>query len=264
MENNKKLILIIVVVVLVLAVVGFILMRSMSKSDDNVNNQNTNSILSTNDNIQPGDNGNGGGLSTSYKYRDAEFIHLLDGLEEEDLLALRDTKGYLMSNKMYQICLRSADADEQEECLERLRVYQINQIGKPEMCDQLDTSRDSCLMNIAVGDNDTNICKDISDQDLQKECINLIIHSYALQQDDASICYEAFDEENKLNCMKAVAHEHQDLDYCDTDIMVNNDLGDTCRSIVLINHVSANNDNSICEQIPLQDYKDMCFTEFAL
>lgn len=160
--------------------------------------------------------------------------------------------------------MQVAEPTEQKECLNKLKSYQVAQIGDPKLCEQIDGNRNSCIMNIAAADNDVELCKEIDDKVMQDECINIIIHAFAWQEDNVTLCYQAPDEQNKLSCIKRVIQEHQDLAYCDESIISTNGLFDDCRSIIMINQVIANNDTSICEQIPVQDYKDMCFTEFAL
>jgi len=263
MENNKKLILILTVIIVVVAIVTFMIVRTMTGPDNDQNATNANTSI-TNDSVAT-DNGQDGGDNISrYQYRDGEFIHLVEGLDEEDLMALRETRDYLMSNKMYKICLQSADSNEQEECLDKLKSYQISQVGRVDLCQQLDDNRDSCIINIAVGNNNLDVCQQISDQAIKDDCISTIVNSLAIQKDDISVCYQAIDDASKKYCMQSVTYNHNDLSYCDSDIINNNGFVEECRSIVLINQVAQNNNTSLCEQIPLQEYKDMCFTEFAL
>ena len=236
MENNKKLILILVAIVLIVAIATFFLVRTFSKPDSG--NENSNSTTITNDNQQPDDPGGSGSVPSGYyARRNGEFIHLLEGLNEEDLAALRETKDYLMSNKMYKICLQIANANEQNECLDKLKTYQINQLGRPELCQQLDNEQDNCFLNAAVAKYDIDICDEIDSDTIKNECKDTLIYKTAWESGDVAVCYQASNDDERLRCIERVMQEQTDLDNCDDNIITSNDLTELCQSYVLLNQV---------------------------
>ncbi len=261
---NTKLIIIIIIVLVVLGG-GFLAYNYLSDDSTNIfnngNEQTNTSLPGGSDNVV--DNNPDGPVITQIadNYLDVPF---LEGVSDEDLMLLQRSDNYLSLSKLNNICQRKATTEEKNDCLDTLKIRQVSILAKSEYCSQLSGSKkDTCFKNIAFKNNDLSLCDSIQNSDARQYCKDNITLLKAQKDKNILLCLDLADD-YKNQCIAGVFTNEVDVAYCDTDVVSQNNLADTCRSIIYSNQAFVQNDSSICEQIPLDNYKESCFAELSI
>lgn len=265
MEDNKKIILLIVIVLIVVGVGGWLLYQYVLSGEGiNIGNTNKNSN-GTLTNSQPIGNTN-----TIREYPSVIVeenylkVTMLDDLSQEDKNILMLTENYLYLDKMNRICNRDGEEQKKNDCLGSLLSYQVGLIDKPELCQQLSGQyKDNCYNNMAAKRLDLSLCQNIDDQTKKTECSDSINLSKAMDNNDPNSCLGISDEDEKNRCMEVVFFSQSELSFCSNSVVVDNGFQDLCQSMVLTNQAFINADISICDQVPLEDYKQSCKDQYG-
>ena len=152
---------------------------------------------------------------------------------------------------------------ERNECFDKLDFTIILLLGRADLCNQLVFFRDNCYKTEAFILDDITLCDDIDNNAMQDECRYILIQRDAIRNNDITLCDGINDISIRHDCRMAVVHHQDDISFCDTAFIVNNNLVDECQSIISTNYAMTDNDIIYCEQVPLQSYRDICFIEFG-
>lgn len=187
-------------------------------------------------------------------------IDYLDGLTDQDLNILQKQENY---DKLYkrQVRCNYKSGNEKDECLDKMRLMQVLLLDKPELCNELEYYKDNCFSEQAFKRKDLQLCDSIIDSSSKNFCKNLLTHTKALKKNDITLCSNINDNNRKQDCISGVISRQDDLSFCDSEFIANNNFINECKSIILSHQAWENNDPSICEQIPLESYKEVCFEE---
>ncbi len=129
-------------------------------------------------------------------------------------------------------------------------------------------SRDICVKHIALQLIDTNLCQAISDQEEQADCLNQVILAKAENNKTLLLCDQITDEMLQLTCLERIITQGIAADDCqqiplrysprtpENDQEV--ELRDLCVSKVLHKQAVADNNEALCEKIPLRYIKAKC------
>jgi len=69
-------------------------------------------------------------------------------------------------------------------------------------------------------------------------------------------------QQSKQDCLASIFGQQKDLSFCGQEVVKNNSLTDVCRSLILLNQAATTGNKSLCQQIPLADYKNNCLVEY--
>lgn len=264
---NTKLIIIIIAVIVVLGG-GFLAYKYLPENTVNIFNNNdkqTNTSLPDGSDNSAIDNNNNpdGPVITQItdNYLDVPF---LENISDEDMMLLQRSDNYLSLSKLNNICERKSTAEEKNDCLATLKIRQVNILDKVEYCGQLSGSKkDTCIKTMAFKNNDLELCASIADNDVMKYCKDNLTKFKAQKDKNVLLCLD-LGEAAKDQCITSVFSNETDIAYCDTDVIQNNNLTDTCQSIIYTNQAISQNNPSVCDQIPIGEYKDMCHLEAGI
>ena len=189
-----------------------------------------------------------------------EASDYLGGLTVEDRAVLETKEDNLLQKKEH---CQTLSGSSKESCMEIVKSLQVTFLDKPELCNQLDKQKDQCFKNLAIHRQDINLCNSISDSSLRTFCKDSIKSSQILKENDIALCDDIVGKNQKDDCVERFIERENDLSFCDSEFIINNDLSNKCKSIILLNKSSHNDDPNICEEIPLEMYKDICLRRFS-
>ncbi|RJQ35185.1 hypothetical protein C4566_01080 [Candidatus Parcubacteria bacterium] len=257
---NKKILIIIIVLILLLAG-GFLLYKYWPS--DQLDKTNSN-ISSTNTSLPSG--GEGGSdqpdgpaiVQIGENYLNIPF---LENLSSEETLLLQRSDNYLALSNLRNICERKETPAEKDDCLATLKIRQVSILDNPELCNQLSgEKKDVCFKNMAYKGSDYDLCAYISNQETKKTCQDDMLIAKAKKDKNILLCLDLAGDIKNI-CISSVLSGETDVSYCEVDTVKNNSLTDICQSIIYSNQAFAQGDRSICENIPLSDYKEGCLGE---
>ena len=189
-----------------------------------------------------------------------EKFDYLNNLTSQDKEVLKEKEDALLKKKEH--CETMPEGVVKENCLEIVKSLQVTFLDKPELCNQLDDQKDQCLKNLALHRQDQALCDLIDDASLKRFCTDSLSSGQARKENDISLCGKIEGENQRNDCIDNIIELQGDLSFCDSEFIINNDLSDRCQSIILLRESSYNDDSSICEQIPLELYRDICYRNF--
>ena len=154
-----------------------------------------------------------------------------------------------IDNEIYELALKSGD---EEACL----------------LISNDRSRNICVKHVALQLLDTNLCQDIIDQEEKDNCFNEVNLAKAENNKDLSLCNQIIDEMLKLTCLERIISQGINATECNQiplrysprtpENNYETELRDLCVSKVLHKQAVANNNESLCEEIPLRYIMAKC------
>ena len=131
-----------------------------------------------------------------------------------------------------------------------------------------DRSRDICVKHVAVQLLDTDLCQAVSVQEEKDNCFNEVILAKAENNKDLLLCEQVTDEMLRLTCLERIIAKGIIADDCEQIPLrysprtpENNnetELRDLCVSKVLHKQALADNNEALCEQIPLRYIMAKC------
>lgn len=264
---NTKLIIIIVAVIVLLGG-GFLAYKYLPENtinifDDGKGQTNTSLPDGSDNNTVDNSNSPDGPAITQItdNYLDVPF---LENISSEETMLLQRSDNYLSLSKLNNICQRKSTTEEKNDCLETLKIRQVSILDNAEYCNQLSGSKkDTCFNNMAFKNNDLSLCASIESQTAKSNCQDQLTKFKAQKDKNVLLCLD-LSHDFKDQCIVGVFSNETDAAYCDTDVVKNNSLVDICQSIIYRTQAFEQKDSSICEQIPLNDYKDSCFVELSI
>ncbi len=183
----------------------------------------------------------------------------VNGLSEEDQAKVRNSEEFTLMLKTQQVCSRLSEEDK-NDCLADLQIQQLMVVNRLDLCPQT-IAEDSCYYYLAVNNSNSQGCNQIADQSLKSDCLNSVYQSQASSQKNINSCASISDESLKDNCYQNIFYQQTDLAFCDEQAVVNNNLKNKCQSLILFNQAVRQGDSAICQQIPLDEYKQSCLAE---
>ena len=184
-------------------------------------------------------------------------VETLDSLTGEELDILGEaSKQEVLKNKQDDCDGKSGE--EKEECLEMLKSLQVTFLEDEELCEQLDDQKDQCFKNLAINKKDIEICNKIEDESLKVFCMDFIYQYQAETEGNVELCDNIQENFQKEICIESVFEYAGSIEMCNSDYITNNNLVDKCMSIILLKRAILLNDFDMCEQIPLEEYKEEC------
>ena len=184
----------------------------------------------------------------------------LNDLTNQDKEVLKEKEDVLLKKKEH---CETMSGERKDNCLEIVKSLQVTILDKPELCEQLDSQKDQCLKNLAIHRKDQALCDLIEDSSLKRFCTDSLKYSQAMKENDIILCDDIVGKNQKDDCVERFIERENDLSFCDSEFIINNDLSNKCKSIILLNKSSHNDDPNICEEIPLEMYKDICLRRFS-
>lgn len=262
---NKKLIIIIVVLI-VLAGGAFAAYKYWPSGGSGFglknNNQNTNTSLPGGDNANIDNSDDNGDVVIRQIEENYLGIPFLENLSDEELKLLMRSDNYLDLSHMKNVCDRKSQ-DLRNDCYDSIKIRQASIVANAGLCNQLSgKSKDTCFRNIAYKNNDMGICANISDQNMKSECQKDMTVVKAQKDKNIVLCLD-LSQENRNSCVSSVLSGEADENYCSNDFVTDNGLSDICKSVIYMNKAFVQGDSSICEQIPLEEYKAACVSELS-
>ena len=256
MSTSKTIIFIILGVVIIGGAV-FAINRYVLNDNYLVNN--TNTPIENSNTSAPNINQSNENINQAQQAQVVE-VEFLGGLSVDDLSFLKKPENYMRLLQRQRICDNLALGAEKDYCLAGLALQQVLILDQPTWCDQL-ILRDDCFSNFALQRNDLQLCEAIADTELKNHCVDYVVNNQARQQNNLALCYDINNEIFQSACLDGVISNQDDLSFCDSNTVVNNDLQDRCQSIILMNRAINSHDQSVCLRIPLADYKQSCLNE---
>ena len=109
--------------------------------------------------------------------------------------------------------------------------------------------RQSCLADVAIGNQSVVLCNDVSDTDLKEYCISEI----AVATDAPQLC-GLLTNQSHGSCITDIALDRKDISLCQPLLIVNERWLDVCQMQVSIEL----NETDSCEDIGFADLRDSC------
>ena len=190
--------------------------------------------------------------------KDSLPVEVLDDLTVEQLDVLNEPTKKIVLESKKEHCEKIENEKMKENCLEMIKLSQAIFLEDEILCEQLDTQRDNCLSNIAFNKDDIDICEKISDQRRKQACFDEIYIQRASGLNSIELCDRVEEEFKQKMCIEDVLSFQQDIEFCNSEYIVGNNMVNKCESIILLNRATLLNDFDMCEQIPLEEYKEEC------
>lgn len=123
---------------------------------------------------------------------------------------------------------------------------------------QAELDKNEAAFNKAQTNNDLELCKTITNTDVQRTCSAQINLNAALSSKQISACEKINDAMFKRSCVEQLATQDE-ADACKT--LTDSSLQDTCLSIVYYEQAKANNKAETCNSIPELIRRANCLSE---
>ncbi len=189
----------------------------------------------------------------------------IDNLQVETLGNLTEKNVDILSEPAKQKILKdkqnycdTISGEKKEECLETVKSLQVTFLEDEELCEQLNIQKDQCFKNLAINKGDISICQRVEGKYLKEFCEDIITQKQALESNDISSCGAISDNMQKEMCIENIINYEYDIELCDSEVIINNNMQDKCQSIILFNKATMEGNPDLCDDIPLADYQEEC------
>lgn len=187
-------------------------------------------------------------------------LNFLGSLSVKEINTIYKSNSY-SSLVIQQGACNDLSGNEQQDCFDSVFMQQVVILNQPELCSQLSSYQDRCFESLAYKNKDLELCNSITKSNTRNSCKDLLTHLKALEDNNIVLCNSIINEVKRDNCFSGVMSQQNDLNYCNSEFISNNNLFNQCQSIILSNQAWQNSDTTLCEQIPLESYKQACFEE---
>lgn len=195
----------------------------------------------------------------SQRISGSEFLSFLPGLSNGDKEKIRNSDSFSSLLKHQAVCDRQPQ-DTLDDCLTELNITQIVVLNKPNLCSQV-SQPDDCLNLLALNYLNTDACNQINQTEKKVACLDYVYNTQATQQNNLNLCVNISDNNIKQGCFDSIISQQSNESYCNNSEIVKNNLQDKCKSLILFNQAIINNNSGLCQQIPLEDYRQSCLEE---
>ncbi|MFW5888126.1 MAG: hypothetical protein ACOCVY_00215 [Patescibacteria group bacterium] len=122
-------------------------------------------------------------------------------------------------------------------------------------------TKDHCIMNLALSNDNNNDCEVISDERIKQDCINNIYLKQAKSTQDISVCEKMLSDKYKEKCVASVVNEiddPQNIEICNT---LEGEAKSTCRDRINFNLAIKEQDMKACEEINSELERKECINK---
>lgn len=207
--NNKKIILIVIFVAIVLIGGGFWFINNNFINKDNRVISNIDYPIVT----------------------DAVELAFVNSLSEADKNIIKSSNDYNNMIKHQNMCNAFLEDSKRNKCLSDVELRQAFLINNSDLCTGL-IAQDDCFKTFAINNLDSQLCYSINDSSKEQACLDLIVKQKALAQNNISLCGNINDDTLKNYCFIEIINTN-DISFCDTDFITNNNMTEQCRNIIL-------------------------------
>ena len=143
--------------------------------------------------------------------------------------------------------------EDPSDCREAKIKAAATKLGNVEICGELESSAfDSCVLGVARGQNEPDLCRSIQNKELSESCWNIGNQNLALKTLDSSYCKKIRDSEMQSRCEDTLnpvttgncSERGLDADYCEM--------------LSVSSQASQAQDPDLCEQLANSDYVNIC------
>lgn len=162
----------------------------------------------------------------------------------------------LAQNQIQTETARCAQESNPEACLTRA-VSQIAANTDVSVCDAFEQGgqKDSCLWAVAKQEQDLRVCAMFSDSESAEQCSDSVIFAKATVSGDIGACKEIKDEFVRINCQASIEQPILESGACaGTDVSQ-----ERCDAYAILLQARKASDESVCEQITLEDIRSTCY-----
>lgn len=123
-----------------------------------------------------------------------------------------------------------------------------------------DSIKNFCVQEIAFQTKTTSTCLLIDNKDGQSECSSQILFRDIVKNKNLADCEKIDQTMFKKSCIESIAEKNYDSDC---SVIVDQDLKNTCLSIIYYQQAKAKNNSKVCLQIPELIRRANCLSEIG-
>jgi len=185
-----------------------------------------------------------------------DSIDFLDNLTDTDVAILEKPENISFLNKLQKLC----DISKKQDCLDSVKMEQAMLLDNSFFCNQLSTYKDKCYERFALREKDIKLCDSILNSNKKSSCSDTLTNTQAVEDNNINLCNNITSDSKKDACISSLIRRN-DLDFCQNQFITSNNLEDKCLSLNYTKQAWQNNDPALCEQVPLESYKQTCLDE---